>query len=299
MDSNSLFRFGAFSGINNVDRTFRMPVKESSDLRCTLRDVENIENMDIDNVYVLSTRPGSDLKIAGTDIHSLWSDGETCLFVDGTKFYRLNEDYSITELLAGLINARMSYDKFNDRIYLTNGSYVGYYHDLSVSALTEPTMTYKKSLPAGQRIAYYRGQLFVASRNVLYVSDALCDHYDVRTGYRVFENDITMLRAVDRGIYVADGRTWFISGDNEFQKKLVSASDAVPFTDALVAGQLVKEGVEGSCAAWVSSSGICIGDSEGNVKNVTHDKYVMEDHGIGGAAVRTKNGVSHYLTTLE
>jgi hypothetical protein len=273
MDSNSLFRFGAFSGINNVDRTFRMPVKESSDLRCTLRDVENIENMDIDNVYVLSTRPGSDLKISGTDIHSLWSDGETCLFVDGTKFYRLNEDYSITELLAGLINARMSYDKFNDRIYLTNGSYVGYYHDLSVFALTEPTMTYKKALPAGQRI--------------------------VRTGYRVFENDITMLRAVDRGIYVADGRTWFISGDNEFQKKLVSASDAVPFTDALVAGQLVKEGVEGSCAAWVSSSGICIGDSEGNVKNVTHDKYVMEDHGIGGAAVRTKNGVSHYLTTLE
>jgi hypothetical protein len=193
----------------------------------------------------------------------------------------------------------------NDRVYLTNKSYIGYYKNFSVTAVPAPTTNYKLPLPAGQRIEYYRGRLYVAKGNVIYIADALCDHYDIRTGFRVFENDITMLRAVDNGIYVSDGNTWFLQGaePDEFQRTKVSDSDAIPYTDSIISGLYVGSGIAGNMAIWTSTYGICIGDNTGVVKNLTSDRYYMSSgtsgYGMGDCAVRNKNGQVHYITSLE
>ena len=300
MDSAKIFEFSHFTGFNNVDKAFRLPVVGTR-AGYSFTDMETLENVDIDNQFVLSTRPGSDLKLAGTDVHSLWSDGETCLFVDYDQLYRLHEDYTSTSILSGLMpGSRMSYAPWNDRIYLTNGSYIGYYKD-TVTALSDPSINYKLPLPAGQRIAYYRGRLYVAKGNVLYISDPLSDHYDIRSGFRVFENDITMLISVDHGLYVADGRIWFVPGaePEEFRKDMVYDADAIPFTDANIGGENIGDGTVGKMAIWVSSEGICYGDNNGQVKNLTKVRYAMSTHGFGGAAVRKENGVTHYITTLN
>ena len=301
MDNTQLFTFGHFTGMNNVDKSFRVPsIRNNAGV--VYSDMDALENMDIDNSFVLSTRTGSDLKLSGTDVHSLWSDDETCLFVDYDKLYMLNPSYTKTELLTGLeAGARMSYVPVNDRVYFANGSYIGYFHNLLAVALSDPNVTYKLPLPAGQRIAYYRGRLYVAKGKVLYISDALCDHYDIRTGFRIFENDITMVRPVDRGIYVADGETHFMLGlePDEFQRIKVSDSDVIPFTDKNVNGILVGDGTEGNLAMWTSTEGICLGDNSGVVKNLTRSRWHMDSHGIGGAAIRNIDGQVHYITTLE
>ena len=301
MDNTQLFTFGHFTGMNNVDKSFRVPsIRNNAGV--VYSDMDALENVDIDNSFVLSTRTGSDLKLSGTDVHSLWSDGLTCLFVDYDKLYMLNPSYTKTELLTGLeAGARMSYVPVNDRVYFANGSYIGYFHNLLAVALSDPNVTYKLPLPAGQRIAYYRGRLYVAKGKVLYISDALCDHYDIRTGFRIFENDITMVRPVDRGIYVADGETHFMLGlePDEFQRIKVSDSDVIPFTDKNVNGILVGDGTEGNLAMWTSTEGICLGDNSGVVKNLTRSRWHMDSHGIGGAAIRNIDGQVHYITTLE
>jgi hypothetical protein len=301
MDNSLLATFGHFTGFNNVDKSFRLPVIADRSGKI-FSDMDTLENLDIDNQFVLSTRPGSDLKLAGTDVHSIWASGDVCLFVDGDTLYQMNLSYAKTSLLSGLTAGHpMSYAPWNDKVYLTNDHYIGYHKNNSMTPLADPGVTYKLPLPAGQRIAYYKARLYVAKSKVLYISDALCDHYDIRTGFRVFENDITMLIAVDKGLYISDGKTWWVPGaePEEFQKIKVSDTDAIPYTDSLVSGILVGEGIDGNVALWTSTEGVCLGDNSGTVKNLTRARYAMSSHGAGGAAVREDNGQVHYITTLQ
>ena len=305
VDNSLLFSLDRFSGMNNVEEAFRIPATTDKSWH-KLFDMDEIENLDIDNSYVLSTRPGSDLQLSGIDIHSLWSDGKlTCLFVDNSTLYKLNLNY--TSMSIGTVGiGRMSYTPWNDRIYMTNNTYIGYLHDDTLTALADPGITYKLPLPAGRFITYYRGRLYVAKGKVLYISDALCDHYDIRTGFRVFANDITMLIAVEKGLYVSDGATWFLvekrafSDDpGELQKIRVSESDAIPYTATLISGELMGDGVQFDCALWTSTDGIYFGDSDGTVKNLTRSRYSMSQHAVGGAVIRNLNETVHYITTLQ
>jgi hypothetical protein len=298
-DNSLLFTLDRFSGMNNVEESFRIPATTDKSWH-KLFDMDALENLDIDNSYVLSTRPGSDLELAGTDIHSLWSDGETCLFVDSPTLYKMNLQY--TAMSIGTVGmGRMSYATWNDRIYMTNDSYIGYLHDNALTVLADPGITYKLPLPAGRFIAYYRARLYVAKGKVLYISDALCDHYDIRTGFRVFANDITMLIAVEKGLYVSDGVTWFVFGaePDEFQKKQILDSDAIPYTAVSINGKIMGDGIPGECVLWTSTDGICLGDSDGTVKNLTRSRYAMSEHAVGGAVVRNLNETVHYITVLQ
>ena len=297
----ALYKFDKFAGINNVDDPYRLPHKRDPVTYAVISDVADIVNMDIDNAYALVTRSGYDLKVSGTFMHSLWSDGVKCFFVDESKLYQLQPDYSITEILAGLTYGnRMSYASFNDKIYMTNGVYIGYFLDEAMHSILDPGINYKVPLPAGQHIAVYMSRLLVARENVLYIGDVLCDHYDIRAGYRTFESRITMVRPVNNGgIYVSAGKTWFMSMDDNFTRKQVFDHEAVPYTDVLVGGDDVGDGVKGSVAVWTSRQGICVGEGTGTVKNITEDKHTISDCGIGGAVIRNNNGVKHYITTLE
>lgn len=309
MSAKASYSFGYFSGINTVDTDTRLSPQllrvDALGEKAIYPLVEAV-NIDIDNTYAISSRDGSDKKLSGTDAHSFWTNGDVALFVDGATLYLLNPDYTATELLTGLSRGfRMSYAEVNDRIYMSNGSYIGYYSLGSMNLLRVPTETYKTILPAGQRIAYHKGILLIAKGRVLYLSDALCDHYDVRTGFRVFENDITMLRPVDDGVFVADGKTWYLvekrafaDDPAEYKKELVCSFDAVPFSDISVDGLLVGEGIEGKVAMWLSSEGVCVGDNKGAFKIVTPN-YIMSPAGRGAAAVRNIDGVVHYLATLN
>lgn len=75
--------------------------------------------------------------------------------------------------------------------------------------------------------------------------------------------------------------------------------DAIPFTDTVINGNLVGDGIEGNLAIWASAEGICLGDNSGSVKNLTRSRYSMSSHGIGGAVVRKLGSKVHYITTLE
>lgn len=299
MDNRSLAQIDQISGVNNVDPEFRIPIVYRNGVATA--DVVTLENLDIDNTLSVSMRPGCVKKLSGTDVHSWWTDGKTGLYVDGSVLYRMDQGYARHELLTGLLaGSRMSYAKVNDRVYMTNGQFIGYFRD-TVTALTDPSVQFKAPLPAGQRIAYYRGRLYVAKGPVLYISDALCDHYDIRTGFRVFEADITMIIAVDKGLYIADGKTWFVSGDDPdgFRRDAVFDVDAIPWTERLIDGSKIGDGMEGNLAIWTSSLGVCLGDNAGQVKNLTGHRYAdQSQHSTGGAMIRELNGKVHYISTL-
>jgi hypothetical protein len=304
--SDLIASIGYFSGINNVDESVRLIPQQINNSFKTTYSLREARNVEIDNTFMLSSRKGSTLRLSGVDIHSGWSNGKVAFFVDGTVLYKLNWNgtaYSSTALLTGLSRGtRMSYAEVNNRVYMTNGTYIGYYSNESMNNLSTPTENYKMSLPAGKFITYMKGQLFVAKGKVLYIADALCDHFDIRTGFRVFSNDITMLKSIDDGIYAADGNVWFLSvvGDeNQLKKSSVLDTDVIPYTDVIINGKDIGEGVSEDFLMWVSTKGICIGDSKGSVKMPTLGKYNMPGKVIGTAMIRNNNGNVHYIAALK
>lgn len=92
-------------------------------------DLVMADNCDLDATGKLQRRQGYTQKLAG-DVHSLWSDGETCLFVSGDTLSRLAVDYTNETLRSGLTpGARMAYCKVNARIYYSNGYQTGVIED--------------------------------------------------------------------------------------------------------------------------------------------------------------------------
>lgn len=308
MDNALLFEIKGFSGVNNIDPDWRMPVAQVDKPHIgVVADMGTIDNLDIDNVNSLKTRLGSVEKITGTDIHSLWSNGSVCFYVDETTLYSMSALYAGTALKTGLTpNARMTYQEVNDRIYMTNGTWIGYYKEGTIYDLTIPTMTYKAILPAGQHMTFYQGQLYIASNNVLYIADALSDHFDVRYGYRQFLNNITMLHAVGKGIYASDGKTWFMTRSpalrtdepDEFRREEVLSVGAIPYTDVEISGSDVKDGEAEDYLIWMSQEGVCLGSGDGKVFQATITKYHLPDYAVGSACLRKASGVNHYIATL-
>jgi hypothetical protein len=250
---------------------------------------------------MLSSRTGYTEVKTGTDIHSMWSDNRTWLYVDGTVLYQMDAIYGTKVIRSDLHpGARMSYTPRNDRIYYTNGYQKGYVKAGIDHAFTDPLKNYKVPLPAGQLIEEYKGCLYVAVDKTIYIGDPLCDYYDIRTGYKAFADYVNMMRAVDEGIYVSSDRIWFWKGKgaDEFLCEDAYSSKAIMHTDLRLNGKFIDENIHGNIAMWTGENGICLGDNNGTVTNLTAERYTFTARGRGAAFVRKSSHVRHYINSL-
>lgn len=287
-----------FTGIDNVSNATRLsPIVVDQKYVYPLQQANNVE---IDNTYEIASRSGYTSVKTGTDIHSMWSDGSTWLYADGSTLYEIDINYVVRSLRSDLKSGVLSYAPFNDRIYYTNEYQIGYIKDNADNGLPAPGREFKEPLPAGQLIEYFMGCLYVAKDNILYISDPLCDYYDVRTGYRIFKGRITMVRAVDEGLYVSDDKVWFIKGkgNEDFIRDEAYPVRAIPHTDVRIAGKYIDDSMTGNIAMWTGENGICLGDNTGNVINLTDARYTFTVRGRGTGFVREKSNIRHYINTL-
>lgn len=299
MDAIKFQTIRKFSGINNVDPATRLePVIINHEY---VYPVQQANNLDIDNTFQVSSRPGYTSVKTGSDIHSMWSDGVSCLYADGATLYKLGTGYATLSLRSDLTpGTRLSYAPFNDRIYYTNEYQIGYVKDDADNALAYPNREFKTALPVGQLIESFMGCLYVAKDNILYISDPLCDYYDIRYGYRIFNSRITLLRAVDTGLYISDDQVWFIKGkgNDEFERDNPYPSRAIPHTDIRIPGKYIDDSMPGNVAIWTGENGICLGDNSGNVINLTDARYTFTARGRGTGFIREVNNIRHYINSL-
>jgi hypothetical protein len=217
--------------------------------------------------------------------------------VDSNALYQLHTNYTSTSLYSPIVG-RVSYARFNDRIYFSDGAYIGHFKNGAVSAIQDPNMTYKAPLPAG-KLMVHGAKLHVAKGKVLYIGDALSDCYDTRTGFRVFNDDIQMMISLKKGFYISDKKTWWVSGiiPEEYVLDDVFDVPAIPGTEVQINGSAFDK--DGDYAMWVTSEGICLGDSSGKALNLTKGRYSLNSHGLGAAMVRNVNNVTHFIASLE
>lgn len=106
----------AFSGLNN-----RLAPE-----RLATADLAQAVNVDLDNSGGIRRREGFTM-LLGSGGHSLWSDGSTCLFVQGSSLVKLNPDLVTYQVLAsGFVDdAPVSYHSVNGVVYYSNGQLRG------------------------------------------------------------------------------------------------------------------------------------------------------------------------------
>lgn len=142
--------FTAFAGIRNTLEPERLHVMPTRDDPTT--DLVAAVNVDLDNSGLPSRRAGTSLVRAGA-AHSLWAQGDMCIFASGTSLMRLYPDYSSEVLTTGLTaNAPVSYVEVNGRIYWSNG------HESGVIA-AGASRSWGMEVPAQPGLSAVGGQL--------------------------------------------------------------------------------------------------------------------------------------------
>jgi len=309
MRLTTLAKVKGLAGINNIEDELR--IFKGEHVAMTLAS----DNVDVTDDNMMKRRPGFELLSAGTRMHSLWSDETTALVVEDGNLCLVNADFTRTILCSAIAQwARMSYCKVpNGDIFFTNNNVIGYVRNGGSYAL--PTVPaerqFRGQTQAGNFIEYFDARLWVARGNVLYFSDTLApESLDLRKGFFQFDKDITLLRAVDDGIFVADGKTWFLAGKNpykDYQRKLCADYDAIAFTDVAVDTQHIKrpqsttagESYQGTAAIWTSEKGICYGFNGGKFKNPTLNNYSLPStYRMGTAAFMIHNNAHKYVSLL-
>jgi hypothetical protein len=305
-----------FSGIKNTVAPERLSAAE----------LEKAVNVDIDDAGQVRRRRGYTLAAAG-NFHSLKTIGGKVYGVKDGVLGIIRADYSFKTLHT--VNAAVCYTEVDREVYFSSASASGIIErNESVSAwgvtdgqgqwlspVIAPTETLGaiggKLLgdpPKATSLAAYKGRIYLAVRNVLWATELYQYHYvDKTKNYMQFEHDITLLLAMEDGLYVGTtGGLYFIQGIlGQFKLSQVSAAAVLAGSDAWAPADLVHPQARnapvptGEAVLMMTAEGILAGFDGGTAYNLTQDRMVFPQ-GLSAAGVfRRDAGVTSYVAAVD
>ena len=156
----------------------------------------------------------------------------------------------------------------------------------------------------GHLIEYFNGRLYVARDNEIWFSDPMAlMRTDRRRNFKQLPSRITLLSAVEDGIYVSDlERTYFMGGGDPGEAVLIDKADypAIPHTAQKIdAARIGGLGLSGSAVLWASRMGICLGAAGGQFKNLTEEHFRLQGQPSSGASIlRKENGFYQFVCMI-
>jgi hypothetical protein len=292
--------YRAWQGLYTTEEPHRIPTKERSSA------LVEASNVDITKTGAIQSRSGYDQKVSG-DFHSVWATDRIMLAVmngDLVEVLDRGGSYSTRVIRYGVGSLPMYYEQIGMRSYYSSMALNGYIENGSDNSFTAITMTYKRQLPPGEQLALHKGRLYIVRGNLVIWSDAgAYERYDIRADrsfYR-FGHDVTMNKSLGGGLYMSDGRTtFFVSGTHPLKatRKVVLNEGAIKGTAVIVRGVIVHGEIMSEAVIWTTPSGICIGNNEGNVLNLTERRYSMSRRDQGVGLVR-RGDLNQYIAILN
>ncbi len=290
--------FENFKGINNVEDAIRLETDELTEA----------SNVDIDNRGRAKRRSGHTKKYTPSGrLHSLWSNDRISLFIDGSTLKRLLPDYTATIIRNNVTSLPMDFVDVNEEVYYSSASVNGYVKNGVDVRFSDPGINYKKVPPPGQHIEYYNGRNYIAQNHTIWITDAFAfGRVDMRKGFISMKDEVTMIKAVDDGIYVSIGdindRSSVVffggQGPEDFTYRVVAEYGAIEGTAVKPKSALIGDGIEGTTVIWASRKGICLGRNGGNFKNLTAARYEVPGNRYGAGFFRLNGGTPQYLASL-
>lgn len=146
------------------------------------------------------------------------------------------------------------------------------------------TMHLQPPLP-GQYIDYCQGKIYIAvGSNVIHTTPLRYGLYDPEENYLMYPERVTLLRAVEDGLFIASRDTRFVpgTGTGEVQNKLVLPYRAIEGESVHIPNS--KD------VMWLSERGFIRGAPGGGVANVTEDQLAIDRHSRVAMGVLERGG---------
>jgi len=291
-----------FNGINNrvpAERIRTMPGESG------LVDLAAAVNVDLDDSGKPSLRPGFALFQPITGAHDGFAAYGACVYVKGGILYRFVPETKVSTPLIGVgSDNRMVYCAAAGRIFFSNSTVIGEVRDGIAALFGITSVPFKAQLPAGQAIGHHKARLYSAVGNVLWVSDVKpLSRVDLRHGFKQFPDPIRVIAPGPEGVYVGTDKAIFYGqGGNPLKMPMVKVASCgaknipVQYWDADTVKGLQ---ITGSFPVFVTDDGACMGLPQGQIYNITDERYVMPAGTTGASMVRTINGQTHYITAFR
>lgn len=263
-------------------------------------------NIDIDDSRLINRRKGTTATAVTDACHSLFSCGNYGLCVKGDALCIVTADthggsttYSISGIRTVTENARMQYILDRDKAYYCNGYEIGYVQggrscswEVPSYIGLETTRSFDSPV-IGHNLEIYKGRMFIAQDRFLRMSEPMnFSSFDLNKAGFYFDSYIRMIKAVQGGLYVGtDSWIYFLTGDiytlqGELPKraKILNAA-VIEGTDLLISGSKLKGKLPGMVNIFTlgKGEGICIGDINGSILNLTEERLNYPDARYGAA----------------
>ena len=165
------------------------------------------------------------------------------------------------------------------------------------------TTQFLEPLPMGSILRYYRGRLYVVDGPVIYHSQPI--HYGLYAPdddyLPPFPTDVGLLTAVEDGLYVGAGGTWFLqgSGPADFMQRYLGEVTPTPGTGINIPAELVDPQLTGLAAYWQSPLGAVFGLPSGMLRYPTQGSVLGSSATSGTSGFLRDGGVDRVVTSLH
>ena len=293
-----IFEYKTWKGIDNVtpDR-----------MRLDAGYMRVADNVDIDNASMIHRRKGASRNMIDGDWHSGWSNGLQFFGVFNGDLVEVNSDWTTTIVLAEVGESRMNFVQVGRRIFFSNSSIIGVIEDGEVYPFPDVDQTFKEKMVGGELIEYYNARLYASQVKEIFYSDAANPMImDMRKNFILTGGPITMLKAVEDGIYVsAQGKTFFMHGDDPstFKYKPICDLPAIVGSPIVFEKEVVTYAKRGTLAGktviFSTTDGIFMGYKGGAVEDLTSKHYGVLDVDSGCAFIRWDKLYQQYIFVGE
>lgn len=269
-------------------------------------------DFDIDR-YAHRKQHGSTLLIAGI-YDNLWSNGKICLCTQNGNLYRLHEDFTtLTLLRADVGDNPMSYCDVAGTgiVYYSNGAVIGYVRDGQNYVMPSTTVRDRINTPPMYPIEYFGNRLWGFVGDVLIKTDPdqlfLFNRVNMEGGFYQRKGQGTLLKAVQDGLYIADGSHWFIANAGREAESIRFICDYDAITGMVTQNPVDVETIttEGTLSSgkghlWVTEKGIRYGLAGGISGNFTR-KRISIPASVRGACLHRNDddGFNQFIAVLR
>lgn len=312
-----------FSGIKNTVAPERLGQS----------DLEIARNIDLDDVGQVRRRRGYNRVIAA-EFHSLQNAGSKVFAVRGGDFGRVRDDYSFFSICA-VGSSQVCCTMVNEEVYFSSAEVSGVVlaDDTLIpwgqtngqgewlSPVINPTATLGpiegKLLgdpPLATSIEAFHGRIYLAQGKTLWRTELFQYHYvDRMKGFYQFEHDITLVMAVDDGLYVGTaGGLYFLHEERILMRmfgslKLEKVVDGavIPGSGAVVPVDLVQPQAmqqpvgTGTAVVFLTDAGIMAGFNGGETFNLTVGRVELPQMVSAAALFRQDEGANSYIAAVD
>ena len=162
-------------------------------------------------------------------------------------------------------------------------------------------------LPGGHIITHFKARIYVADDNVLWYSEAFrMGLHKPSTNFFQFPSRITIVQAVDDGIYVVADKTYWLAGADPkaMQQVVVSKHTGIEGTGLKMGGE--SFGTDSTpyqglyVGFWYSNTGAVLGKAKGEMVELTDDRLAIPTGVTTGSSMYRKfDGIKQVVTNFN